>query len=949
MGKRKRDDDPVPGRTVEDLRAELAATVKDVDSEKLLLKRHEEKFAAPGQVQVNMASMIRENIALLEAKQASLLNNLSDKREYLQIQRQQGQGISFTYYPPSQSLTPNPSSNQSNISTPGTGTLEYGEEFDYGEPKKRSYSLGLLLDQESDLDREPGDSERQVDFESQQKAQERADAEFARQLQEELYSYFEGPSPLPESRSQSRRGSGQSDLFEGESLLGIGSEDFGECREANDSSVSMNLPPSTERRPSSEPIGPMLPPPRPSPKPSRLYSHTNPQLSTLSYKGSSRLYSPGLANPPSQYLQNSLGTQLNSSLPTRLRSELPNLNRQHPSVRDRFDQFSSSPPAPVIDLTTPSSDSDFGEVKSSHPISSDTDPRGNNRPVAPSPGYGFNYGYTENTSSMQSGYTPQSTYTVPVPSINTGSLQYGNLYNSMPIGGSMQLGYPPQSTHTPPLPSFSTGALQYSNPQPVYPTPQIHAFGAGTTQSSFPVTQGCHSLSQQYGNLQSAYPTPQSHIFGTGTSQSSFPTSQGNYGFNQQHGNLQSTCLPPHNHAYGAGTAQSSFQISQDYHDQQYGNALQPPQFYGNMPSAQYHFQPSGHQNMSLNLPQLSHHYSAVSSNNPNGITGSFSSNTPFGTSSSSSLSTTPFATTPFSSAPSSTATPCQSASNDDLSGDERSQYQRVTGKQDKPNEDLTKLLGNILPDDNYSTRAGDPDGLAIPLFDHQRAGVAWMQSSEAGSNKGGILADDMGLGKTIQAIALMISRRSNDDNCKTTLIVCPLALLEQWKAEILAKVKHDPQHQLSVYIAHNETRKLSFDSLKNFDIVITTYGRISSEYTQHVKTPGEDSVNASNSNLTFVGRDSKFYRVILDEAQNVKNHKTKSSLGVCLLNSTYRWCMTGTPMQNSVEDLFSLIKFLRIPPYCRSSVFNQVCNTSFERSSTRLLTLLAYWQGPEP
>ena len=82
-----------------------------------------------------------------------------------------------------------------------------------------------------------------------------------------------------------------------------------------------------------------------------------------------------------------------------------------------------------------------------------------------------------------------------------------------------------------------------------------------------------------------------------------------------------------------------------------------------------------------------------------------------------------------------------------------------------------------------------------------------------------------MGLGKTIQALALMVARRSTDRKCKTTLIVAPVALLKQWEREIQQKLKPGPRHTLTTFIFHGDKRHTSFERLRTYDVVLTTYG----------------------------------------------------------------------------------------------------------------------------
>ena len=236
--------------------------------------------------------------------------------------------------------------------------------------------------------------------------------------------------------------------------------------------------------------------------------------------------------------------------------------------------------------------------------------------------------------------------------------------------------------------------------------------------------------------------------------------------------------------------------------------------------------------------------------------------------------------------------------------------------------EDVKKLLENIRPDEELAPedREGTPEAMLRPLMEHQKNGLTWMKNMEEGSSKGGILADEMGLGKTIQAIALMLSRPSNDPKRKITLIVAPVGLLRQWQREIETKLKST--HALKTYILHGSQRDTPFSKLKHLDVVLTSMGTLASEFKRKeaIDLQKRHDPNwqprSNRETLPLLGDDSKWYRVILDEAQCIKCKSTKASLAAAMLKSEHRWCMTGTPMMNNVGELWPYLRFLRVKPY---------------------------------
>ena len=253
-----------------------------------------------------------------------------------------------------------------------------------------------------------------------------------------------------------------------------------------------------------------------------------------------------------------------------------------------------------------------------------------------------------------------------------------------------------------------------------------------------------------------------------------------------------------------------------------------------------------------------------------------------------------------------------------------RDRYNYLRNDPTRTSAEIKSLLENIRPDEDLppEDREGTPDAMTYPLMEHQKLGLAWMKSMEEGLANGGILADDMGLGKTIQALALMVSRRSLNPSCKTTLIVAPVALMKQWEREIEQKLKPGREHRLTSYVLHGANRQASWEQLKHYDVVLTTFGTLANELKRKQGIDMQKRVNpnwrpiSKADNLPLLGDECKWYRVIIDEAQCIKNKNTKAALGAAQLQSLTRFCMTGTPMMNNVTELYSLIHFLRIKPY---------------------------------
>jgi len=177
------------------------------------------------------------------------------------------------------------------------------------------------------------------------------------------------------------------------------------------------------------------------------------------------------------------------------------------------------------------------------------------------------------------------------------------------------------------------------------------------------------------------------------------------------------------------------------------------------------------------------------------------------------------------------------------------------------------------------------PAGLHAQLRDYQSAGLAWMQFLR-GYGFGGILADDMGLGKTIQTLAhILVEKEAGRLDCPA-LVVAPTSLMDNWQNEA---ARFAPG--LRVLLLHGKDRAAQFDQIATADIVLTTYALL----------PRDEATL----------RAQRFHLLILDESQYIKNHRAKAAQTACLIDARHRLCLTGTPLQNHLGELWSQFHFL--------------------------------------
>ncbi|KAL4877425.1 SNF2 family N-terminal domain-containing protein [Aspergillus karnatakaensis] len=261
----------------------------------------------------------------------------------------------------------------------------------------------------------------------------------------------------------------------------------------------------------------------------------------------------------------------------------------------------------------------------------------------------------------------------------------------------------------------------------------------------------------------------------------------------------------------------------------------------------------------------------------------------------------------------------------DSLSGSDKSRFMRIF-------DSANRTAAGTAQEATSSPR------LATPLKEHQLVALSMMLERESGSLDdlkfpslwrrtkddskgyryrhiitgrieaepaplyGGVLADDMGLGKTLSLLALVCSSLDGLDKGqvaadypRATLIVAPKTTIPGWETQINRHIKPG---QVRYLVYHGPKRQATQQVLsQGYDIIITTYETLQSD------------VNAGRGLHTV-----NWHRVVLDEAHRIRNRSSKCFHAAATMRSHFRWCLTGTPIQNSLDDYGSLLSFLRVP-----------------------------------
>jgi len=216
------------------------------------------------------------------------------------------------------------------------------------------------------------------------------------------------------------------------------------------------------------------------------------------------------------------------------------------------------------------------------------------------------------------------------------------------------------------------------------------------------------------------------------------------------------------------------------------------------------------------------------------------------------------------------------------------------------------RLLATKLADFKSIENISVPLQFKGELRPYQRDGLDWLQFLRE-YELSGILADDMGLGKTVQALAHIMVEKLSGRMVKPILVIAPTSLMFNWRMEA---ERFTPT--LKVLVLHGPERKHAFENMLNYDLILTTYPLIVRDKEILLK--------------------HEFHFLILDEAQFIKNSKSLATQIVQQLKAKYRLCLTGTPLENHLGELWSLFHFMMPGLLGNEKKFNRLFRIPIEK-----------------
>ncbi|KAL9057536.1 MAG: hypothetical protein Q9162_002268 [Coniocarpon cinnabarinum] len=311
----------------------------------------------------------------------------------------------------------------------------------------------------------------------------------------------------------------------------------------------------------------------------------------------------------------------------------------------------------------------------------------------------------------------------------------------------------------------------------------------------------------------------------------------------------------------------------------------------------------------------------------------------------------------------------------------------QVTRTQEEVRQDVFRMFDSIKQTEDLPQRE-QPKMIKTPLLSHQKQALYFMTEREKDKRNeaedesslwhkqqdrrgrtswyhvitghetmtepepvlGGILADVMGLGKTLNVLSLICDTREEASafgkgvppkpqfegdradlafNNRATLLVCPLSTVANWEEQIKQHIRHgNPKFDYIVY--HGPNRTQDPENLTDFDMVITSYTVVAADSEKRSRNRPRDPLGETH-----------WFRIVLDEGHVIRGQQTRQSKAVCALSAERRWAVTGTPVQNRLEDLGALMKFLRIRPFDEPRNFAQSIIAPFKTADTEIIPKL--------